>query len=538
VSSPWQLVSERPGGSVASLLACGDDVLALSAAAVHCSVDGGLSWSTLSAGQPSPPLYALGRTERSLFVGGAGGLFRSRDRGRSWRGVLSGAEVTSVAVTADHILLAGTDTDGILRSEDDGETWTSGNPGLLELSVLCLADGFAGTASGLYRSVNGGRSWREVQLANEPVAVECVCASGRIVLAGTDAAGAFVSADAGRTWSPVPVDEPSISALAVDRNQVALAGPGGVYISRDGGQSWEHEAAPEVVLSLVFVARHLLAGVAREGVLRFDGGRYTSSGLNGRVIVDLACTPGGGALLTAGIENGVERSTDSGRTWHSVDGCTGDATKLAVGGDMVYAATSGGLYASIDDGCHWSAVRSDSAAVAVSATSDGLALAAFEDGQLYICRGTTWTPLPWDHGRIVSVGLARDGSMFVACLTDAPVVWRSTDAGRTWSVWLRDIAGANLLLASGEQVLAASGSRIYRLLGATSLPDQVTSITFGPPRRVYAATTGGVYVSTDDAEHFGPWSEGLPNLPVLALHASAHEVLALLFGGSLWRRPL
>ena len=107
------------------------------------------------------------------------------------------------------------------------------------------------------------------------------------------------------------------------------------------------------------------------------------------------------------------------------------------------------------------------------------------------------------------------------------------------SVWLRCPRGPSLSFATGEDVLAACGTYVYRLLGATELPDAVTCITFGTTRgRVYAATTRGVHMSPDGGKQFTPWSDHLPELPVLALDASADEVSALLVGGSLWRRAL
>jgi photosystem II stability/assembly factor-like uncharacterized protein len=522
-------------------------VLAVSAGAAHRSIDGGASWMTISAGQPAAPLYAVARTERSLFLAGASGLFRSRDAGQTWRQVLSGAVVTSLAVGADQTLMAGTESDGILRSDDDGEAWASGNPGLLDLSVLSVAvcEGavLVGTGSGVYRSVNGGLSWRESPVPCEPASsVECLAAYGRLAVAGTDAAGAFVSTDAGRTWSSVDVSESAVTAVALGGEaRMAMGAPGGVYISNDGGRTWRHAATPEVVLSLAFVGEHLLAGVARAGVLRLAPGasswRVSSDGLQGRVLVDLVRTPSG-AFLAADVEDGVQRSTDGGRTWARAAGLSGGAIALAADGERVFAATSEGLYSSADEGCSWTAARAGSAAIAV-ATRRRLTLAAFEDEQLLVGRDAAWSACAWDRqrGRIVALAVSTDGSMFVGCLAELPLVWRSNDAGRNWSVWLRCPRGASLSLATGEEVLAASDTRVYGLFGATQLPHPVTCISFGAIRNlVYAATTHGAFVSTDNAEHFTTWSDGLPDVPVLSLHASGSDVYALLVGGGLWRR--
>jgi hypothetical protein len=275
----------------------------------------------------------------------------------------------------------------------------------------------------------------------------------------------------------------------------------------------------------------LLAGVAREGVVRFDGGRVT--GLHGRVVADLAHTPRG-TLMTAGIEDGVERSTDGGRSWTTVvNAC---ASGLAVGEGVVYAATSDGLLSSFDDGCRWSVVRADHPAVAV-AVEGRVTLAAFDDG-LLVGRDGVWLAHRWEHGPIVTVGVGVGGDLYVGSLDEQAVVWRSTDDGQNWSPWLRCAGGASLSLAVGAEVLAASGARVYRLLGVTSLPEAVTSLTCDPEGRVYVGTTRGVFVSMDGAESFTPCGDGLPGVPVLALQVSADVLYALVFGGALWRRPL
>ena len=85
-----------------------------------------------------------------------------------------------------NVLLAGTEADGVLRSEDGGRTWAGANAGLLDLTALALAvsprfesdrTGFAGTASGLYRTRNRAGSWRAVETDLAEPAVQCLALS-------------------------------------------------------------------------------------------------------------------------------------------------------------------------------------------------------------------------------------------------------------------------------------------------------------------------------------------------------------------------
>jgi photosystem II stability/assembly factor-like uncharacterized protein len=91
-------------------------------AVVHRSVDRGATWSTITAVRLGPPLNAVAQSGASVFVGAQGGLHRSRDLGRSWSTVLSGGCVVCLGIipgAEGRTLLAGTQSDGLLRSEDD-----------------------------------------------------------------------------------------------------------------------------------------------------------------------------------------------------------------------------------------------------------------------------------------------------------------------------------------------------------------------------------------------------------------------------------
>jgi hypothetical protein len=156
------------------------------------------------------------------------------------------------------MLLAGT-TEGVFTVDEEG-----GAERVLEATNvrdLTTVDGrmFAGSASGLFRSDDGGRTWSGPLLAGYEVWTVRSAPDGSIY-AGTQPAALFRSTDGGETWHEneafaalpehtawcVPLDPPlpgRARALVVDQNDpnriwVGVE-VGGVARTTDGGQTWK-----------------------------------------------------------------------------------------------------------------------------------------------------------------------------------------------------------------------------------------------------------------------------------------------------------
>ena len=243
-------------------------------AGLFFSSDGGVSWQDATASlQLSEPVAATAVAIPDSFdrnpiiiAGMVGGILVSADGGFHWHlpklpspPPTISALATSPAFPRDGIVAAGTMGDGVLISSDRGFSWVSWNFGLLDLNILSLAitpsfalDGtiFAGTETGIFRSTNGGRAWREVDLpiGYEPVlclAISPAFGQDLTAFAGTESQGILVSRDEGETWQQLPspfTGEPVnslIPALAKDGTLELVALTNGlVWISRDGGVNW------------------------------------------------------------------------------------------------------------------------------------------------------------------------------------------------------------------------------------------------------------------------------------------------------------
>src|ERR671912_2140777 len=68
----------------------------------------------------------------TIFVGTFGeGLFRSTDKGQSWKAVNTGLPnemIMSIGISGNNIFV-GTNGDGVFLSTNDGDTWTPANNG-------------------------------------------------------------------------------------------------------------------------------------------------------------------------------------------------------------------------------------------------------------------------------------------------------------------------------------------------------------------------------------------------------------------------
>jgi photosystem II stability/assembly factor-like uncharacterized protein len=241
---------------------------------LYRSDDGGQTWQTayrsLELAEPLPTItVAISpdfEHDPRLFAGLSGGIFRSLDGGQVWENILLPPPppvISSIVISPnfekDGIVFAATMEDGVLFSADRGSRFDAWNFGLLDLNILCLAISpnfaedetvFAGTQSGIFRSTNGGRAWREVDL---PVGYETVLslalspdfAQDGILLAGTETQGLLLSTDKGESWRQVGEDEFTMAVNAVilspefaTRQEILVLHGGSLFYSADCGDTW------------------------------------------------------------------------------------------------------------------------------------------------------------------------------------------------------------------------------------------------------------------------------------------------------------
>jgi hypothetical protein len=267
---------------------------------VYRSVDGGRSWRHLGlAGTRqigrilvdphNPEVVLVAALGHGFGPNAERGVFRSSDGGRSWEKVLYRDEDTgAIDLAAD---------------PDDARTvyaalWHVRRP---PWSTYAPLDG---PGSGLYRSGDGGRTWRQVQAPGLPPArlgrIGVAVAGGqrgRRVYALIDAAGAaglYRSDDAGESWSRVSAD-PRLTGRAWYFGGLAVdpTNPDTVYVSNvalyrstDGGRTFEPiKGAPggddyHALWIDPAHPRHMILGCDQGAAVSLDGGETWSSWYN------------------------------------------------------------------------------------------------------------------------------------------------------------------------------------------------------------------------------------------------------------------
>jgi photosystem II stability/assembly factor-like uncharacterized protein len=324
----------------------------------------GHEFSTALALDPRNPATIYVATSADLTGEGVG-VSKSLDGGRSWRPAnagLNGARVSALALAPGspgtaYAAVAGR---GVLKRADG--RWRTVNTGLINLFATAVAVDpqdpatvYAGTLGGIYKSTNAGANWGRasftpilrddrIDSGPEPVVDPQHPATVHAITASHDAVPGYESLvyrsqDGGRTWprssqvqavdvpeapgasidQPVPTPPLAIDPLNPD---TLYAGGLGVHRSVDGGKTWRH------------------AGLPRSPVLA------------------LAVDPKETAVVYAGTDAGLSKSTNAGTTWQPLQGALDDVRVEALAIDPKYrrtviAGTDQGVFWSTDGGDRW-----------------------------------------------------------------------------------------------------------------------------------------------------------------------------------------
>ncbi len=513
------------------------------------STDGGQTWASIDpVGLAGKSIFALAiapdtASNPYAFLGTTSGFYRSFDRGEHWWPDNDGLP----RLTIRRIAVAPGDPNRLLVATSYFEQQRAAGPIPVE------------SDSNLQLSLDGGQTWREVSgridqvqqvafspdVANDQIALACV---GVIDQQGYAQGGILRSIDAGASWGSV-YSGPLCTTLALSPNFAVdhtawayfSAGPldTGIFRSVDGGATWTLSTnaivADLIAPSSNYAIDQTLFAATPDGHLQksIDGGQHWTPVLN-RPITAFAVSPAYGAsqtLYAAAKDSGsvpadLYRTLDGGATWQKLitgipSASSGKNLNIAAldfvaDGSVVVGVTYGdgtsgsAAYRSVEGGSTWQLLGSgleNGSLLDLTSTSNSI-----EDnrhGALSFYAGTSgglWRidqsqrdptePGAWDStgprgGRAdvlaLSPNFANDGIVltgevnWIRLIDYGRGLFKSSDWGQTW----RSVSPS-----LGEPPT----------LGGEAVHGYAFSPGFASDRTVFAATSHGLYKSTDGGD--------------------------------------
>ena len=412
--------------------------------------------------QPLTTPYAgtvlcIGHSSDDILYAGteSNGLYSSTDDGESWRFIgLSDNPVTAIAVTYKGYIFTYQPSVGIRRSTDGGSIWTIKNTGIENILVhKIISDGrnylFAATDAGCYRSTDNGGHWVPVNAGLTNIRLSDITVNvNEYLYASSYRGGIFTSTDAGNGWTQINygLTSGSILSITVDLfgNVYAGADGNGIYQTSDMGSNW-YQIYFDGTWPLLTIDQHQNLYAVDD----FNETFYTSN-------------------------NGVTWLNFATDTLHT----TINAINSNTTGSVFLGTTSRGIFRAASQNDSW--------------TPKGLPA----------INGTSF--LETSTGKLLmttSNGFTTGGGGFI-----------SSDHGNTWKTTsLRGIGLSSLIKLTGSNIIASGQGGVYQSTnnGSSwvqhSTPGQITAIAAGNNNYLFASfNSTGVYYSSDEGATWLP----------------------------------
>ena len=360
------------------------------------------------------------RDPNVYYAGAAsGGIFKTTDNGAHWDAIFDDQAVSSigslaVAPSDPNVVWAGTGEafirsnisigDGIYRSTDAGRTWAhmgldrTGRIGRILVDpanpdiVLACALGHAYGPQqdrGVYRTVDGGRTWQRTLFVDENTGCSDIAMdrrNHRVLFAGMwqieihtwgrtsggPGSGLFKSVDGGVTWKQLtghglpkpPVGKISAQVAPGNSNRVyalietgdglpatdgTATQSGSLWRSDDGGDNWELVSSDRRLRGRTHYYTRFAIEPDNENEAYFlsaeftktlDGGK-TSIDLSGRLAPigdnhDMWIDPTNGDRFVVAHDDGLSFSVNRGRSWHQIQLPVAQMYHVAVDNQIPY----------------------------------------------------------------------------------------------------------------------------------------------------------------------------------------------------------
>lgn len=292
-----------------------------------------------------------------------------------------GGRVSSLAVTSGSPsrAFAAMWDGGVYVSRDRGRTWVPADRGLpattacdLVADPVAEATLYAACGDGFFKTIDGGALWRQLDLDN-PDAPVIAPSNPQVLYQPTSGGGLLRSRDGGHHWRYVGSARrvsDCHSGFAIDPVDASVLYCGsakGVLVSRNGGSRWRPLPGGPGPVEIQELAappgrsRRLFVLTNDRRLFRYDStaGWTALSVSEGSDLADLRVVDGEGRVLYAKQFDRIVRSLDGGVTWQALDspGGRGAMSRFSVDAstpDVIYSGDFDGLLVTEDGGTTWS----------------------------------------------------------------------------------------------------------------------------------------------------------------------------------------
>ena len=489
--------------------------------------------------------------------GEGGGVFISRDSGRTWQGSgLAGHAIRALVQSASDpsVLIAGA-LDGVFRSNNFGGAWEQITPSedseLRNFDSLAIDPQdpwiiYAGTFHLPWKTVDGGKKWVSIHrgmIDDSDVLSLAVDASSRRRVFASACSGIYLSEDAGFYWKKIegiPFSSRRTPVIRQDpvHPSVLFAGTTeGLWKTTDGGARWRRVSPGDwVINSLVIepIARtspassytaeslnmefsegqtRVLIGTEQRGVLASDDGgdhfRELNGGFHHRRIVSMAIDadkPGRVAAVLANSADSPVETEDGGRTWTTISaGLHSNAVT------RIFSSPRGWLAALASGGLdHFD-----------SQTRRWTRLGALTEKPEHLAVTVERPVTPLRRFDAVVNDLACGDSACVAATQEGLFI--TSDDGNTWSAL--SFTSANLpvnsvrvssdsqelrIVSSNAMIFSDDGGRSWKWHDLPLDSGGAIRLEWTAGNTLLAAARTGLYISRDDGASWEKLQYGLP----------------------------
>lgn len=408
------------------------------------TTDNGLTWAQNNFLANIPVSSILIDSNNNIYCGtgyysNGHGIFYSRDGGQNWTQMgLNGQIVLSLVFDSYGNIYAGTKYNGLQKTTDLGQTWTTYNKGLYRKEVFRLKlnkqdDIFIGSENeGVFRSTNNGDSFEHIGL---PISrVKNIVFSGDTLILTSTPSGVQKYNRITKKWTNLGLQ--NVEAISITPSDCLYTATfdEGLYKSTNLGETWQLTTLTQDTLMSVYNV-----------TAANDDTVFASTELNLRYTYDGGVSWNISPIVTGFFSRGLffsnRKSLFSTSHFDSFGQVLYNSTNYALSFDSIYHGFGGavennsifqtdngdiffanpnrlkGIIRSTNNGLSWDQILYNKPVVTVFAENNGMVITGFDSIYLSTDKGNNWVSISHNlenENQITDIKMNTDGDLFFA----------------------------------------------------------------------------------------------------------------------------